>query len=56
MKFKVMKTELGIAAPLVDRRRSELTAKLQVAEARTMSGSEVRKARPASQEAGNSKL
>ena len=39
------KTELGIAVPLVDRRRSELTAKLQVAEARTMSGSEVRKAR-----------
>ena len=45
MKFKYMKTELGIVAPLVDRRRSELTAKLQVAEARTMSGSEVRKAR-----------
>ena len=39
------KTELGIAVPLVDRRRSELTAKLQVAEARTMSVSEVRKAR-----------
>ena len=39
------KTELGIAVPLIDRRRSELTAKLQVAEARTMSGSEVRKAR-----------
>ncbi len=37
--------ELGIVAPLVDRRRSELTAKLQVAEARTMSSSEVRKAR-----------
>lgn len=37
--------ELGIVAPLVDRRRSELTAKLQVVEARTMSGSEVRKAR-----------
>ena len=41
----MMKIELGIGAPLVDRSRNGV-------EARTMSASEVRKARPAGDEGG----